>query len=117
MNKIKLIIILSILFLLTSCGPTTKRHITFEKSSIKKVMKGMTTYEIKKIFGIPDVIYECDMGENTDNTWKGLVYEYFMGLDSTYKFVTKYKTNSFIFWTGNDPPTLYYWHIEYTSDK
>ena len=100
----------------TGCAPTLVSHkstFKFHEIAVNLVRQGMSPDELKGMFGEPDIIYKSDFGQETEESWPGLVLKYLTVRDTTYHYVVRYRTNTFVFWMGVEPPVLDHWEIEY----
>jgi len=107
---------ISIIFLFQCAPIAVNQHFNFIPNNVSMIHKGMTQLEIEGIFGSPDIKYEDTFGENTDLAWKGLVYKYHIVRDPKYQYVVRYRTNTFVFFLGTNPPKLNHWHIEHVYE-
>ena len=110
-------LMLASLYLLTCAPIAIQQHLEFTPSTVSLIHQGMTPSEIEEIFGKPDETYKMTFGENTPKTWEGLVYKYYVALDPQYQYVDRYRTNTFVFYTGTNPPQLNHWNLEHVYDE
>jgi len=75
----------------------------------------MTTDQIRTLFGKPDKVFAAVFGEETDELWDGIVWEYYVVEDTSFHYMTRYRTNTFVFVKDLDPPVLNNWIIEHTG--
>jgi hypothetical protein len=87
-------------------------HKTFTEDNISKLSVGMSSEEIRTIFGDPDEVYTAEFGQNTDEVWTGKVWLYFTELDTQLKYAKRYKKNMFVFYPPEGEMTLNHWKIE-----
>jgi hypothetical protein len=107
---------LSVLIMLSvvhfcSCIPAL--HPTFVESKVAEVREGMFPSDIIRIFGPPDLEFKTTFGRKTGQTWEALVYKYHTVPDTLYHHIKHFRTNTFVFFAGTNPPRLNNWQIEY----
>jgi len=107
--------IVLVFLVICGCGTTVdKRQLNFEQNKSNNIKRGMTTLEIKNLFGEPDFMYETAYGENTGKEWNALIWQYYTIKDPGLKYISRKLTNTFVFWNDSNPPKLNYWNFEYT---
>jgi len=93
------------------CAGGRNPHSEFIPTNIDLLTPGLSVQQFEEIFGAPDLQFETEFGQNTDQPWKGLVYKYFISKDPAY-LVERWRTNTFVFYVGSEPPELNHWTIE-----
>lgn len=115
-NRRFLYLLCCILLFFFGCATTSKVKYTeheFEEK-IDMIRVGMSVTEFESLFGTPDTSYIMKFGKNTELEWDGLVYKYYGPTDTLYSYVKRPISNTFVFYTGANPPKLNHWNIEYT---
>ncbi len=107
-------IVIFAIFLIYGCA-TTKNvasHLEFDDSNVSKIYVGMSLPEFEAIFGRPDISYSMVCGKKTGRAWEGLVYKFYTVRDPMYRYAGRRRTNTFVFYSGSNPPVLNNWRIE-----
>jgi hypothetical protein len=109
-------VFLVLFILLIGCATTSKKRLkSFNVSTVNSLQVGMTTYEIEKLFGPPDSQYLMTFGEDTEESWQGLVYHYYTIRDPHYETIDVRLSNTFVFYANGSSPKLNHWKIQYTN--
>jgi len=103
---------------MNGCSPAaTMKNSVFMTSSVSSIRQGMTTTDVEVLFGKPDVAYEATYGEETGNPWDAIVWKYYVDQDPDFQFEKRYRTNTFVFFRGNNPPILNHWTLERVLER
>ena len=78
---------------------------------------GMPPLEVEQLFGSPDISFEMAFGEKTEKPWSGLVFKYYTIRDHEFKYAVRYKTNTLVFDTSNEPAKLHHWILEHVYSE
>lgn len=87
-------------------------HSTFTEENTNQLYTGMSSDEVRALFGTPDKAYDASFGKSVGAPWTGRVWLYFTKRDLTFKYVKRYKKNLFVFYPAGNQMKLNHWIIE-----
>ena len=87
-------------------------HSTFTAENANRLYTGMSSDEVRAIFGNPDKAYDASFGKSVGEPWTGRVWLYFTEKDRKFRHVKRYKKNLFVFYPPGDQMKLNHWVIE-----
>jgi hypothetical protein len=88
-----------------------ERPFTVEK--LETVRVGMTASELTELFGQPDTTYAMQFGTETDRAWNGVAFRYYAERDPRYRWVDRWKKNTFYFYRTDEDLRLNHWVLEH----
>ena len=87
-------------------------HTTFTRNNMDQLHTGMSSNEVRAIFGSPDKIYDASFGKDVGEPWTGRVWLYFTKVDPNFMHVKRYKKNLLVFYPLGEQMKLNHWVIE-----
>lgn len=110
-----LVLVVALLVTCLACATTRYSypgHKTFIEDNIEQIRVGMGAEELQSIFGEPDETFRASFGAAVGSEWEGEVWLYFTSIDPSYKYVKRYKKNTFVFVLSNGKLKLNHWELE-----
>ena len=87
-------------------------HSTFTAANTNRLYTGMSSDEVRALFGSPDKAYDASFGKSVGEPWTGRVWLYFTEIDRKFKHLNRYRKNLFVFYPPGDQMKLNHWVIE-----
>ena len=87
-------------------------HSTFTEENTNRLYTGMSSDEVRMLFGTPDKAYDASFGKSVGEPWTGRVWLYFTKRDRNFKHVKRYEKNLFVFYPPGNQMKLNHWIIE-----
>ena len=87
-------------------------HATFSAENTNRLYTGMSSDEVRALFGMPDKEYDATFGKSVGEPWTGRVWLYFTEKDRKFRNVKRYKKNLFVFYPPGNQMNLNHWVIE-----